>query len=76
MLTGLNPLTLAVSSLERSLTFYQQCLGMQCHARWHPGWKTVARNRIIRWFFILTQRLLMTITLCQQTLDMPASIIK
>lgn len=37
MLTGLNHLTLAVSALERSLTFYQQCLGMQCHARWETG---------------------------------------
>lgn len=31
MLTGLNHLTLAVSSVEHSLIFYQQHLGMQCH---------------------------------------------
>ncbi|MCS3429742.1 fosfomycin resistance glutathione transferase [Klebsiella sp. BIGb0407] len=37
MLTGLNHLTLAVSSLERSLVFYQQYLGMQCHASWEAG---------------------------------------
>lgn len=37
MLTGLNHLTLAVSSLERSLVFYQQYLGMQCHASWETG---------------------------------------
>ncbi|WP_299999987.1 fosfomycin resistance glutathione transferase [uncultured Cedecea sp.] len=37
MLTGLNHLTLAVSSLERSLAFYQQYLGMQCHASWETG---------------------------------------
>lgn len=37
MLRGLNHLTLAVSFLERSLTFYQQCLGLRCHARWSTG---------------------------------------
>lgn len=37
MLTALNHLTLAVSSLERSLAFYQQYLGMQCHASWETG---------------------------------------
>ena len=37
MLTGLSHLTLAVSSLERSLVFYQHYLGMQCHASWETG---------------------------------------
>lgn len=37
MLTGLNHLTLAVRSLEKSLVFYQQLLGMQCHASWETG---------------------------------------
>lgn len=37
MLTGLNHLTLAVKSVERSLAFYQQCMGMQCHASWESG---------------------------------------
>jgi len=37
MLTGLNHLTLAVTDLPRSITFYQQLLGMQLHARWDNG---------------------------------------
>lgn len=37
MLTGLSHLTIAVSSLERSLVFYQQHLGLQCHAVWQTG---------------------------------------
>jgi len=37
MLMGLSHLTLAVSSLKRSMVFYQKYLGMQCHATWDTG---------------------------------------
>ena len=37
MLSGLNHLTLAVSSLAPSVAFYQQLLGMRLHARWDSG---------------------------------------
>ena len=37
MLTGLNHLTLAVSDLDRSVTFYQALLGGRLVARWAQG---------------------------------------
>ncbi|MCX3410266.1 FosA family fosfomycin resistance glutathione transferase [Raoultella ornithinolytica] len=37
MLSGLNHLTLAVSSLAPSVAFYHQLLGMTLHARWDGG---------------------------------------
>jgi catechol 2,3-dioxygenase-like lactoylglutathione lyase family enzyme len=37
MLTGLNHLTLAVSDLNRSLTFYRDVLQLHVEARWDAG---------------------------------------
>ncbi|MFJ2712457.1 fosfomycin resistance glutathione transferase [Pseudomonas sp. NPDC087346] len=37
MLTGLNHLTLAVSDLPRSLTFYRDVLGLRIEATWDAG---------------------------------------
>ena len=37
MLIGLNHITIAVSDLERSLTFYTEFVGMKAHVRWHGG---------------------------------------
>ncbi|MCS4307893.1 catechol 2,3-dioxygenase-like lactoylglutathione lyase family enzyme [Rheinheimera pacifica] len=37
MLKGLNHITIAVSDLERSLTFYTESLGMTAHVRWDTG---------------------------------------
>ncbi|MBS7779912.1 fosfomycin resistance glutathione transferase [Acidovorax sp. CCYZU-2555] len=37
MLTGINHLTLAVESLERSVVFYQDRLGFTLAARWKTG---------------------------------------
>ena len=36
-ITGLNHLTLAVSNLDRSLTFYRDILGLRLRARWAEG---------------------------------------
>lgn len=37
MLTGLNHLTLAVTDLSRSISFYQSALGARLRARWAAG---------------------------------------
>lgn len=37
MLQGLNHITIAVSDLERSLTFYTELLGMKAHVCWDAG---------------------------------------
>lgn len=37
MLTGINHITIAVSDLARSITFYQQQLGMSLKASWPDG---------------------------------------
>lgn len=37
MLQSLNHLTLAVSNLQRSLTFWRDLLGLQLHAEWDTG---------------------------------------
>lgn len=37
MLTGLNHITIAVSNLETSFTFYTQLPGFKPHARWDAG---------------------------------------
>ena len=37
MLTGLNHITLAVSDLESSFTFYIEVLGFKPHVRWDAG---------------------------------------
>ncbi|MCH8497372.1 MAG: fosfomycin resistance glutathione transferase [Marinobacter sp.] len=37
MLRGLNHLTLAVSDLDRSLSFYRDLLGFQAHVCWAQG---------------------------------------
>lgn len=37
MLTGMNHLTLAVQSLERSIIFYRDTLGFRLAARWRNG---------------------------------------
>lgn len=37
MVTGFNHLTLCVTDLEKSIAFYQQCLGFCAHVKWHKG---------------------------------------
>lgn len=37
MLRGLNHITIAVSDLERSLSFYVDLLGLRPHVRWNSG---------------------------------------
>lgn len=37
MLRGLNHITIAVSDLDQSLTFYSELLGMKAHVRWDGG---------------------------------------
>lgn len=37
MLQSLNHLTLAVSNLQSSLTFWRDLLGLQLHAEWDTG---------------------------------------
>ncbi|MBG5898019.1 fosfomycin resistance glutathione transferase [Providencia stuartii] len=37
MLIGINHLTLAVSDIQKSISFYQTVLGMQLHASWERG---------------------------------------
>lgn len=37
MLQPLNHLTLAVSNLQTSLTFWRDLLGLQLHAEWDTG---------------------------------------
>lgn len=37
MLQSLNHLTLAVSNLQTSLTFWRDLLGLQLHAEWDTG---------------------------------------
>lgn len=37
MLTGLNHITLTCTDLDRSLSFYQQLLGLRLHLRWETG---------------------------------------
>jgi len=44
MITGFNHLTLAVSDLEASFTFYTQVLGLRPVARWYKGAHLLAGN--------------------------------
>ena len=37
MLRSLNHLTLAVSDLQKSITFWHELLGLTLHARWNTG---------------------------------------
>ncbi|MFQ8719291.1 MAG: VOC family protein, partial [Enterobacter hormaechei] len=37
MLQSLNHLTLAVSDLQKSVTFWHELLGLALHARWNTG---------------------------------------
>lgn len=37
MLQSLNHLTLAVSDLQKSVTFWHELLGLTLHARWNTG---------------------------------------
>ncbi|MCU2754314.1 VOC family protein, partial [Enterobacter hormaechei subsp. xiangfangensis] len=37
MLQSLNHLTLAVSDLQKSVTFWHELLGLELHARWNTG---------------------------------------
>ncbi|EJF7711297.1 MULTISPECIES: fosfomycin resistance glutathione transferase [Providencia] len=37
MLNGINHLTLAVTDLDKSISFYQSLLGMKLHASWKKG---------------------------------------
>lgn len=37
MLNALNHLTLAVSNLPASITFWRDLLGLRLHAEWHTG---------------------------------------
>lgn len=37
MITGINHITIAVSDLERSLSFYRDVLGFTAHVKWDNG---------------------------------------